>query len=111
MNLTQNVRLRCGSMVLAVAALLFLFADASAQTAAPEPPQQLSLEAAVDLALRHNPDYRSRANDIDIARWDVREAWGALLPGASASAGFQYQAEGDVNFGAVTVGRSPATYF
>lgn len=81
----------------------------------PEPPARLSLPDAVDIALRHNPTYRSDLNDIGLAEWDVREAWGALLPGASASAGFQYQAEGQFRLGAVTgselgVGISPASY-
>ena len=98
---------------LAIWALALSLAPVSAfaQERAPEAPPTLSLEEAIDIALRHNPVFRAEQNDVDVAQWDVREAWGALMPGASANAGFQYQAEGDVNFGAVTVGRSPATYF
>ena len=98
---------------LAIGALVLslLPASVAAQERAPDAPPSLSLEEAIELALRHNPDFRSNQNNVDLAQWDVREAWGALLPGASASTGFQYQAEGDVNFGAVTVGRSPATYY
>lgn len=98
-------------IALAVATALSLPAMALAQDTAPDPPARLSLEEAIEIAVRHNPGYRAEANNVDVARWDVREAWGALLPGASASAGFQYQAEGDVNFGAITVGSSPETYF
>lgn len=81
----------------------------------PEPPAALSLEDAVELALRFSPAYRSELNDIDISRWDVREAWGAMLPTAAATAGFQYTAEGQFRLGAVTgselgVGTSPASY-
>jgi outer membrane protein len=98
-------------IALAVAAALILPSSALAQDTVPDPPAQLSLEQAIDIAVRHNPGYRAEVNNVDVARWDVREAWGALMPGASASAGFQYQAEGDVNFGAITVGSSPETFF
>lgn len=98
------------------AALLLLFGSpAAAQQPTPEPPAALSLEEAVDIALRHNPAYRSELNDVGAAEWDVREAWGALLPGASANAGFQYQAEGTFRLGSLTgselgVGTSPSSY-
>ena len=98
-------------LALAVTAALLVPSSARAQDTAPDPPAQLSLEEAIDIAVRHNPGYRAEVNNVDVARWDVREAWGALLPGAAASAGFQYQAEGDVNFGAITVGSSPETFF
>ena len=98
-------------LALAVAAALSLPSAALSQDTAPDPPAQLSLEEAIEIAVRHNPGFRAESNNVENARWDVREAWGALMPGAGASAGFQYQAEGDVNVGAFTVGRTPATYF
>lgn len=98
-----------------VAVAFLLPAASAAQETTPVPPPELSLEESIDLALRHNPGYRSELNDIGAAEWDVREAWGALLPGASANAGFQYQAEGEFRFGSLTgselgVGTTPSSY-
>ena len=107
----KTARLRRRWLAIGAVALSLLPARVSAQERAPEAPATLSLEEAIDIALRNNPGYLAEQNDVDVAQWDVREAWGSLMPGASANAGFQYQAEGDVNFGALTVGRSPATYF
>ena len=111
MNVMNTARPRRRRLAIWALALSLAVASASAQERAPEAPPTLSLEEAIDIALRHNPHFRAEQNDVEVAQWDVRESWGALIPGASANAGFQYQAEGDVNFGAVTVGRSPATYF
>ncbi|HEX6587506.1 MAG TPA: TolC family protein [Longimicrobiales bacterium] len=111
MNPKQKPAPRRITLALAGAMAFALPAPVLAQDTAPDPPAQLSLEAAIEIAERHNPGYRAEANNVDVARWDVREAWGALLPGASASAGFQYQAEGDVNFGAIRVGTTPEAYF
>ncbi|HUF13658.1 MAG TPA: TolC family protein [Longimicrobiales bacterium] len=103
-------------LTLLAAAALVLPSAADAQQATPvPPPEEVSLEEAIELALRHNPAYRSEVNDIHLAEWDVREAWGALLPGASANAGFQYQAEGEFRLGSLTgselgVGTTPSSY-
>lgn len=107
----NTARTRRRWLLAGATALALLPASVAAQERTPEAPPTLSLTEAIELALRYNPTFRADENNVDVAEWDVREAWGALLPGASASTGFQYQAEGDVNFGAVTVGRSPATYF
>ena len=111
MNAMSTARPRRRRLAIWAFALSLAPASVSAQERAPEAPPTLSLEEAIGIALRHNPQYRAEQNDVEIAQWDVRESWGALMPGASANAGFQYQAEGDVNFGAVTVGSSPATYY
>jgi len=88
---------------------------AAAPARAQEAPPTLSLDEALELALRYSPAYRSQANNVHAAEWDLREAYGALLPSASATAGFQYQAEGDIRFGSLTgsdlgVGTTPASY-
>lgn len=100
------------SCVLA-AALILLMSDRDVARA--QESVALTLEEAVELALRNNPDYRAQVNDVGAAEWHVRQAYGALLPGASASAGFQYTDEGSVRLGALTgsdlgVGESPASY-
>lgn len=74
------------------------WSEASAQ----EAPATLTLEEAMRLARRHNPDYQSQQNDAAVADWAVREAYGALLPGASASTSFGWQGAGTQRFGIFT---------
>lgn len=62
----------------------------------------LTLEEAIALARRNNPDYLATANDIGLADWAVRDAYGSLLPGASASTTMGYQAAGQARFGNFT---------
>jgi outer membrane protein len=62
----------------------------------------LTIEEAIDLARKNNPEFLAQQNDIGVADWDVREAYGQLLPGASASTSFQYQASGPARFGIFT---------
>lgn len=54
----------------------------------------LTLEEAIALARRNNPDFRMRANDEAAADWRVREAYAGLLPTSQASVGLAYQGEG-----------------
>lgn len=116
MNDTAPVRarpaLRLSLGFTAAALLCVLPRPAAAQQ---EAPATVSLDEAIQIALENNPAFRSQLNDVGVAEWDVREAYGSLLPGASASAGFQYQAEGSVRFGSLTgsdlgVSESPASY-
>jgi outer membrane protein len=62
----------------------------------------LTLEEAIALAQRNNPEYLAQANDITVADWAVRDAYGSLLPGASASTTYGYTAAGQPRFGAFT---------
>src|SRR5688572_29700550 len=78
--------------------LLALFAqNADAQQKA-----TLTLDEAIALARKNNPDFLAQKNDAAVADWTVREAYGALLPGASASTSFQYQGSGQARFGTFT---------
>ncbi len=65
-------------------------------------PATLTLEEATAIARRNNPDYLMRANDASAADWAVREAYGALLPGASASSSLAWQDAGTPRFGFFT---------
>jgi outer membrane protein len=65
-------------------------------------PATLTLEEAIALARRNNPDYLASANDINVADWAVRDAYGSLLPSASASTSYGYQAAGQPRFGNFT---------
>ena len=66
----------------------------------------LTLDEAIALARRNNPDFLQQANDVAAADWAVRAAYGSLLPGASASTTYSYQAAGTQrvgNFGDIGV--------
>lgn len=95
----QTHRCRCAIPVVALLlAPLSSFPTASAQ----QPPETLTLEYALQLARDHNPDYLAAANDVQLADWNVRAAYGDLLPGASVSGSMNYQAAGEQRFGVIT---------
>ena len=73
-------------------------------------PRGLSLPEAVALARENNPDFLQQANDVDVARWGVRAAYGSLLPSASVSTGFGYTASGERRFGDLALGQQPSVY-
>ena len=87
----------CGGAVALLAVALPLGAQ---QTV----PASLSLEEALDIARQHNPTYLQAENDRHQADWDVRQAYGALLPSASANSSVSWQGSGEQQFGAVTLG-------
>ncbi len=70
------------------------------QTAQQQPaPMQLTLERAIELARQNNPNFLQQRNNLSAADWDVRAAYGRLLPSANASLGMQYQAKGNPQIG------------
>jgi outer membrane protein len=72
---------------------------AAQQPVIPSVPQSLTLQEAVDLALRYNRQYRQVANDRSAARWGVRSAYSQLfLPSFTAGMGFGYQGAGSQVF-------------
>ena len=92
----------------ALALIVALAPDASGQSGA-----TLTLAEAIELARRTNPDFLQQANDVDAADWAVRDAYGSLLPGASASTTYSYQAAGEQrigNFGDIGVTNSTDYY-
>lgn len=68
------------------------------------PPATLSLEEALALARRHNPGFQAQRNDEAVADWNVRSAYGALLPTAALSSALQYQGAGVLRFGSLSTG-------
>ncbi len=93
------------------ALLLVTFATLEAQ----QTRATLTLEEAIELARQNNPDFLAQKNDAAVADWNVREAYGQLLPGASASTSFNYQGSGPARFGIFTgedlgVGTTPEYY-
>jgi outer membrane protein len=67
-------------------------------------PAKLSLQDAISIARSDNPTYLQSANDSELSDWDVREAWGQLLPSATANTSATWQGSGNQQFGAITLG-------
>lgn len=85
--------------LLALTPLLFTTA-----VAAQEVPSSLSLAEAIEIARSTNPGFLQTRNDEALADWDVRQAWGQLMPSASASGGVSWQGSGEQQFGTLTLG-------
>ena len=76
-------------LIIALTAFL-MTSDLGAQQA----PATMSLEEAVQLARRHSPGYRQQVNDESVADWNVRAAYGALLPSLTLGAGMDWRGGG-----------------
>lgn len=70
-----------------------------------EAPDSLSLQEALEIALRSNPGLLAARNDATVADWSVRSAYGSLLPSVSAGSGFSWQGSGEQRFGSITAGQ------
>jgi outer membrane protein len=96
-------------------ALMALLGSASGiaaqQVAVQEIDSELTLERAVSLARGNNPAYLSQANDSDAASWQVREAWGGLLPSVTAGAGAAYTEAGVQRIGTLDFGAQSTDYY
>lgn len=81
----------------------------SPAAAAAAPTVMLSLADALSLARQNSPLYRQTVNNEGPANWAVRNAYAALLPGASVSGGMGYTGAGQSTFGGSTFNQtSPA---
>jgi outer membrane protein len=79
-------------------------------------PSRLTLEEALELARQNNPGYLASTNDPALADWDVRAAYGQLLPGISVNGGVSWQGAGQQLVGGLTqsqlgIGNQPSYYF
>lgn len=92
--------MKIGMPALLLAALVL----ATPLQAQEEVPERLTLQRALEIARGDNPSFRQSVNDERLADWDVRQAWGRLLPQANARASVGWQGTGDQQFGAVTLG-------
>lgn len=101
-------RISAAGISLGVALILFAAPTHAQDTVNVAP---LSLEEAIDLARQNNPAYLQQRNDLGVARWSVRSAYGGLLPSASVGAGFGYTASGAPRFGSVEFERQPEQYY
>jgi outer membrane protein TolC len=94
--MTQRVR----KLVAALALLVTPAIAGAQQRALPSVPQQLSLDDAVELAIRFNPAFRQFLNDRGPAKWGVRNAYGDFIPSLTASGGLGYSGSGSQTFAA-----------
>lgn len=80
------------------------------QPVLPSVPQALTLDEAVELAVRYNRDYRQVANDRPAAAWGVRNAYTQLFfPSLSAGLGMSYRGAGSQTFLASTFDQESST--
>jgi outer membrane protein len=89
--------------------LLLLLAPVAlaGQVAFPQGPEDLSLDEALRLAREFNPDFRQQEGQLESARWQVRTAWGDLMPNANVSNSYGYQASGERRLGSVVLAQQP----
>jgi outer membrane protein len=87
-----------------VALLLVAFGPAPV-LAQDEVPPALSLAQAIEIARTGNPGFLQTRNDAALADAEVRQAWGQLMPSASASGGVSWQGSGETQLGGnITLG-------
>jgi len=82
--------------------LLLLLLPAGSILAQERLPSELSLGEAIRIALRTSPALQADLNSQELAEWNVRAAYGALLPQASASSAFSWQGAGEQQVGGIT---------
>ncbi len=98
-----------------MAFLLFLVLPGSV-FAQEEIPSSLSLDEAIRIGLVASPLLQADLNNRQIADWNIKAAYGALLPSASAGTSFSWQGSGEQQIGSVTLselgfGNQPSYYF
>ncbi|MBT8398555.1 MAG: TolC family protein [Gemmatimonadetes bacterium] len=97
-------------------ALLFVFLAGNSLSGQELIPESLSLEEAVRIATRYSPLHQAELNNAEVADWNVKAAYGALLPSASAGSSLSWQGSGERQVGSVTLtelgfGNQPSYYF
>lgn len=87
-----------------------LSAPLSAQVGLVDGPRTLTLDEAIRLARDYNPDYRTQESQLRTASIAVSNARGDLMPNASISNSYGYQASGERRAGSVVLGTQPDFY-
>jgi outer membrane protein len=104
-----HIALRTAQLITIVVLLAMLAIPAHAQQA-PQAPATLTLDEAIRLARRYNPQYRIIANDAGGADWQVRAAYAQLLPSVNVGGGLSYQLAGTERIGNFEDVTRPAAY-
>lgn len=107
MQLDRVKVMECGR---ALGAALVLLALAATSLVGQEA-RALSLDEAIELAKRYSPLYQRQANDQEPADWQLREAYGNLLPSATANGTMQYTEAGVQRFGTVDLGTQSTDWY
>jgi outer membrane protein len=99
-----------------IATLFLLFGTQGPLLAQESVPASLSLEEAVRIAHRNSPLLQADLNNAEVAEWNIKAAYGSLIPSASASSSFSWQGSGEQQVGSVTLselgfGNQPSYYF
>lgn len=66
---------------------------------------ELTLDQALSIALDENPALAAARNDITVADWNVRSAYGQWVPSAGISSGVSWQGSGEQQLGSLTTGQ------
>ncbi len=79
-------------------------------------PASLFLDEAVRIAHRNSPLLQADLNNTEVADWNIKAAYGALIPSASASSRLSWQGSGETQVGSVTLsdlgfGNQPSYYY
>jgi outer membrane protein len=77
---------------------------------AQEAPAPLSLAEALALARENNPDFLVQRTQLRSAEWNVRSAYGSLVPSVNTSTSFGYTGTGVRRLESVVLGEQPAMY-
>ena len=102
--------MRFPSLAAIVLATTVISAPAGAQVTDTTRSAVLTLDEAIALALRNNPQHLQLVNDSRTAAWAVRSAYGALLPSASLSFSSEYRKEGSQPFQGLSFSTSSDVY-
>ena len=95
-----NTRRFSRALMATLFALLFGHPPVVAQETVPP---SLSLEEALRIAHRNSPLLQADLNNTEAAEWNIKAAYGALVPTASASSGLSWQGSGEQQVGSVTL--------
>lgn len=101
----QFIRMRRWSLVSASVLTMSLTAGVAQAQTIPEP---LSLNEAISLARENNPGYLTQRNQLRSAEWNVRSAYGSLVPSVNSSTSFSYTDGGVRRLDSVVLGEQPA---
>lgn len=97
---------------LALACTGVVASRAGAQVGAPERPSPqvtISLADAIAQARQQSPTYRQATNDAGPAGWQVRNAYGSLVPALDVSSSVAYVGSGSTQFAGNLVNETSAT--
>lgn len=107
----NRTRARARDAGRAVITALVLLSLMAAVLVAQEAPRRLTLDEAIRIAKRNNPTFQSTRNDQAVADWQVREAYAAFLPTATASGSAGFTEAGTQRIGTLDFGTQSTDWY